>query len=232
MNISYNNWLQDCNARIIGCQRCTRLNEYTARIAVEKRRAFIDEPYWGRPVPNFGSPDASLIIVGLAPAAHGANRTGRMFTGDESGNWLYRALHEAGLASQSQSVSVQDGMLLSKTLITAAVHCAPPANKPSSQEMASCLPYLYEALQYCSSWKAILVLGRIAFAQTLLALHTIYPDHSLRQTAFGHQVELALPQHRHIVCSYHPSQQNTFTGRLSRDMLLSAVLRAATLAQI
>lgn len=232
MSIAHNNWLQDCNARIIACQRCPRLNEYTARIAEEKRRAFLHESYWGRPVPNFGSPDASLIIVGLAPAAHGANRTGRMFTGDESGNWLYRALHEAGLASQSVSVSVQDGMLLGQTLITAAVHCAPPANKPLSQEMAACLPYLEETLQKCSSWKAILVLGRIAFAQTLLALRTIYPDHSIRQTAFGHQAELALPQHRHIVCSYHPSQQNTFTGRLTREMLLSAVQRAATLAEI
>lgn len=232
MSCSPLDWLDDCNDRIIRCQKCPRLNAYTARVAAEKRRAFINEQYWGRPVPNFGSACASLVIVGLAPAAHGANRTGRMFTGDESGNWLYRALHQAGLASQPQSVSRNDGMELRGTLITAAVHCAPPGNKPLGTESASCLAYLEEVLLLCRSWKTILVLGRIAFVQTLLALRCLYPDHPHRQAAFSHGAELVLPDSRNIVCSYHPSQQNTFTGRLTREMLFQAVQHAARLAQL
>ena len=219
------------NAQIAACERCGRLCSYIREVAAVRRRAFREQDYWGRPVPNFGDPNGRLLIVGLAPAAHGANRTGRMFTGDESGNWLFRALHEAGFASQPESTGADDGLRLQDALITAAVHCAPPANKPSRDEFENCRAWLVRTLGICSRWKVAVVLGRIAFQETLKALDESGPSCGIRQSAFAHGAELPLPDGRFIVCSYHPSQQNTFTRRLTREMLLGVFLRAAELAR-
>ncbi len=219
------------NAQVIACQSCPRLCSYVREVAVVKRRAFRDQEYWGRPVPNFGDPNGRLLIVGLAPAAHGANRTGRMFTGDESGNWLFRALHEAGFASQPGSTGKDDGMRLKDALITAAVHCAPPANKPLRDEFEECRAWLVRTLQCCPCWKVAVVLGRIAFQETLKALDESSSRCGIQQSAFAHGAELPLPDGRFIVCSYHPSQQNTFTRRLTREMLLGVFTRAAELTR-
>ena len=185
------------------------------QVAAEKRRAFLDEAYWGRAVPNFGDAEATRLIVGLAPAAHGANRTGRMFTGDRSGDWLYAALHRAGVANQPASTSAQDGLELHGVLITAAVHCAPPANKPLPEEYEACRPYLRTLLE-SRSWKAILCLGGIAWIETHRCL-------GVRAPKFGHGVVSSQPGHPRVVGSYHPSQQNTFTGRLTQPMLDAAI---------
>ncbi len=191
--------------------------EWRERIAAEKRASFKEWDYWGKAVPNFGDPNADLLIVGLAPAAHGANRTGRMFTGDRSGDWLYRALHKAGLASQAVSASVDDGLELNGVLITATVHCAPPDNKPLPEEYAACLPYLTETLN-AKSWKSILCLGSIAWQ----AVHRHYAIKPLPKFSHGALTEVgSAPK---IVGSYHPSQQNTFTGRLTEEMLDAAVV--------
>ena len=223
--------VDELNAQIAACERCGRLCSYIREVATVRRRAFREQDYWGRPVPNFGDPNGRLLIVGLAPAAHGANRTGRMFTGDESGNWLFRALHEAGFASQPDSTGADDGLRLKDALITAAVHCAPPANKPSRDEFENCRAWLVRTLGICSRWKVTVVLGRIAFQETLKALDESGLRCGIRQSAFAHGAELPLPDGRFIVCSYHPSQQNTFTRRLTREMLLGVFLRAAELAR-
>ena len=182
-------------------------------VATEKKRAHADEDYWGKAVPNFGDPDARHLIVGLAPAAHGANRTGRMFTGDRSGDWLYRALHRAGVANQPQSVSTDDGLKLRGVLVTAVCHCAPPDNKPEPAEIANCRPYLTELLQG-REWAGILCLGGLAWQQVFRLMGEKAPK-------FGHGVVHDFNGTR-IVGSYHPSQQNTFTGRLTEPMLDAA----------
>jgi uracil-DNA glycosylase family 4 len=201
--------IDDLNAEIVVCRRCPRLVEWRERMANEKRKSFADETYWGRPVPYFGDPNADRLIVGLAPAAHGANRTGRMFTGDRSGDWLFRALYRAGVANQPHSNSPHDGLSLSGVLIAATAHCAPPDNKPTPAEMANCAPYLTTLLK-SRNWRSVLCLGGIAWTQ-------MHRQLGLPTPSFGHG---AIDQTDPIlVASYHPSQQNTFTGRLTEAML-------------
>jgi uracil-DNA glycosylase family 4 len=209
------------NGRIVACEACPRLRGWCREVAREKRAAFREEEYWGRPVPNFGDPEATGLIVGLAPAAHGANRTGRMFTGDRSGDWLYRALHKAGLASQATSVSVGDGLVLDRVMVTAIAHCAPPGNKPSRDEVANCRAH-FAATLALRPWKAFLCLGGLAWTELLRNLGE--PG----RPKFSHSAVHTTPGGQAVVASYHPSQQNTFTGRLTEAMLDDAVGRFAS----
>jgi uracil-DNA glycosylase family 4 len=195
------------------CKRCPRLVEWRERIAREKRKSFADWDYWGKPVPNFGDPNAEFLIVGLAPAAHGANRTGRMFTGDRSGDWLYRALHKAGAANQPTAEHSEDGLTLHNVLITAICHCAPPDNKPTREEIQNCSVYLTDLLAN-HQWKSILCLGRIAWEQ-------VHKHLQRKPVPFGHGA--VSPGTPPVVASYHPSQQNTFTGKLTEAMLDQAI---------
>jgi uracil-DNA glycosylase family 4 len=194
------------------------------QVAAEKRAAHRDAEYWGKGVPSFGDPGARVVVVGLAPAAHGANRTGRMFTGDRSGDWLYRALHRAGLANRPTSTSADDGLRLHGVWITAAVHCAPPANKPTTAERDACRPYLERELQALPRARVFLVLGQFGY-EALARVLELRP-----RPRFGHGVEVALDGGRTVLCCYHPSQQNTFTGRLTEAMLDAVVARAVELA--
>src|SRR5690348_7056035 len=212
--------------RIIACQKCPRLRKHCLKIAAEKRAAFRDWDYWGKPIPNLGSPDARLLIVGLAPAAHGANRTGRMFTGDRSGDFLYRALYEADFANQPISHSREDGLRLRRCYITAALRCAPPANKPLPQELRNCQPYLKAELELLRRVRAVLALGRIGFDRYLSVVgeQVCLPPRSTMPFAHGASYDLpdGLPR---LFASYHPSQQNTQTGKLT-SMMMRAVLAA------
>lgn len=210
------NW-ESLNRRIVRCTRCPRLCEYCRRIAQEKRKAFAEWDYWGMPVPNFGDPRARLLIVGLAPAAHGANRTGRMFTGDRSGQWLYRALHKAGFANQADSLSADDGLRLIDCAITAAAHCAPPDNKPTGAELDNCSGWLNETLDLLPV-RVIVALGGVAW-RACIDLARAREIFSGARPRFFHGAEIKLGQDQWLVGSYHPSQQNTFTGRLSEAML-------------
>jgi len=211
--------LAQVRREVIDCTRCANLLTYCRRVAQEKRRMYRDCDYWGKPVPSFGDPNAELLILGLAPGAHGANRTGRMFTGDRSGEFLYRGLHEAGFANQPTSLDRNDGLELSNCYITAALRCAPPANKPHPQELRNCQPYLERELKALKRVRAVLVLGRIAFEAYLRVVgrHEGFPRRS--SLAFSHRAFLTLPEGLpRLFCSYHPSQQNTQTGRLTREM--------------
>lgn len=200
-------------------------------MAREKRAAFRAETYWGRPVPAFGDPSARVLVVGLAPAAHGANRTGRMFTGDRSGDWLYRALHRAGFANQAESRSRDDGMELEGVLVTAAVRCAPPSNRPSPVERDRCAHWLRAELDAMTSVKVIVALGSLAYHQTFRLLDEAGRSVPRPRPRFGHGVEVEVGGGVSLLCSYHPSQQNTFTGRLTEKMLDSVFTRARTLAR-
>jgi uracil-DNA glycosylase family 4 len=204
---------------IVACRRCSRLIRYCRKVAREKRPMYRQEDYWGKPVPSFGDPEAELLILGLAPAAHGANRTARMFTGDRSGEFLYRALYEAGFASQAESRHRADGLTLRNCYITAALRCAPPQNKPLPAELRNCQPYLEEELRLLSRVHAVLVLGRIALDSYLRVVGKSegFPGRSTFHFAHGASFVLppGLPR---LFCSYHPSQQNTQTGRLTREM--------------
>src|SRR5262245_52320799 len=204
------------NRRIVRCDRCPRLLDYCRQIAPKKRRAFREHDYWGRPVPNFGRSPARLLVVGLAPAAHGANRTGRMFTGDRSGEWLYRALYKAGFANQPHSASRDDGLELTDCAVTAVCHCAPPDNKPSTEEIANCRPWLAQTIDLVQP-RVLLALGQIAWTAVLAeARHRTWQ--SGRLPKFGHGAVAPLAGGRWLVGSYHPSQQNTFTGKLTEPM--------------
>lgn len=208
--------LDELNKRIAECRLCPRLVAWRERTATEKRKAFANEAYWGKAVPNFGDEGACRLIVGLAPAAHGANRTGRMFTGDRSGEWLYRALHKAGVASRPVSLHANDGLKLSGAYITAVCHCAPPDNKPTVDEIAACSPYLCELLA-SRRWASILCLGSVAWRAVCGTL-------GIRPVPkFSHGARHLAANGALLVASYHPSQQNTFTGRLTEAMLDQAV---------
>ena len=208
-------------AEVVRCPRCPRLREYCAQVAAIKRRAFRDWEYWGRPVPSFGDPHARLLMVGLAPAAHGANRTGRMFTGDRSGDWLYRALYQTGFASQPTSTSREDGLILKDAYITAAIRCAPPDNKPAREELLNCRPYLERELQLLKNVKVVLALGKIAFDHYLDVLKSRGVIRSRAAFSFGHNRSfVTAPDQPVLMSSYHPSQQNTSTGKLTEEMLL------------
>lgn len=223
--------LRKLNIAIAACEKCPRLVEYIQQVAQTRRRAYRDWEYWGKPVPNFGDPEAKIVVVGLAPAAHGGNRTGRIFTGDESGNWLFRALYEVGLANQPESVHRDDGLELRNALVTAVCHCAPPGNKPAREELQNCQHWMKATLRCVNEWKVIVTLGRVAFDWTLRALKDIGVGNTIKSSSFAHGAEFALVDGRWILCSYHPSQQNTFTGKLTREMLRAVFERAVQLAE-
>ena len=210
--------------RLVACKRCPRLVEWRERVAREKRAAFRDEVYWGKPVPAFGDPRATILVVGLAPAAHGANRTGRMFTGDRSGDFLYAALHRVGLANQPTSVARGDGLALRGVWITAPVRCAPPANKPTPDERDACLPFMERELELLDP-KVFVTLGAFGYQGLCTILGVPGP-----RPKFAHGVEVQLPDGRWILGSYHVSQQNTFTGTLTEPMLDAVLARAKALA--
>lgn len=204
---------------VVGCRLCPRLVGWRERVGREKRRAFADQSYWARPVPGFGDPAARLLILGLAPAAHGANRTGRVFTGDRSGDWLFAALHRAGFANQPTSTHLADGLCLTDAYVTAAVKCAPPDNRPLPEERDRCFRYLLAELDALPRLRAIVCLGGFAWDAALRALRE--RGHSVPRPAprFGHCATVALEPGLTLIGSYHPSQQNTFTGRLTTEML-------------
>jgi len=209
---------------VVACRACPRLVVWREQVATDKRAAFRDDDYWGRPVPGFGDPAARVCIVGLAPAAHGANRTGRMFTGDRSGEFLYAALWRTGFANRPESVWRDDGLALSGAWITAPVRCAPPANKPTPAERDRCRPFLERELALLRDVRVFVPLGQFGY-QVLCGILGVVP-----RPRFGHGAEVELPGGRAIVCSYHVSQQNTFTGRLTEPMFDAVLTRARTLA--
>ncbi len=218
----------ELDQEVVGCRACPRLVEWREQVAHDKRRSFADQDYWGRPVPGFGDDEPSILVVGLAPAAHGANRTGRMFTGDRSGDWLYAALHRARLASGPHSRSADDGLVLRGTRITAAVRCAPPSNKPSTTERDTCAAWLDAEIRLTSA-RVVVALGSFAWAAALSALSRARVPIPRPRPAFGHGAE-ARSGDWVVVASYHPSQQNTFTGKLTESMLDDVLDRARDLA--
>jgi uracil-DNA glycosylase family 4 len=215
--------LAELESRIVECRACPRLVAWREQVAIEKRAAFRDQEYWGRPVPGFGDPDAGLIVVGLAPAAHGANRTGRMFTGDRSGDWLYAALHRAGFANQATSVDRDDGLELAGAWITSPVKCAPPANKPTPAERDACRPFIDAELELLVHARVVVALGAFGWAEAARVLGFE------RRPGFAHGAEAVAPDGRVLLGSYHVSQQNTFTGRLTEPMLDAVFGRAREL---
>jgi uracil-DNA glycosylase family 4 len=224
--------LNDLNARIIVCERCPRLRTYCAEVARVRRRQYADQEYWGRPVPSFGDPKARVLILGLAPGAHGSNRTGRPFTGDGSGNFLYPVLYEAGFASQPNAVSRNDGMKLTDLQITAVARCAPPANKPTPEELRNCAPWLDEELRLLRNLRVVVCLGKIAFDGLLAHAQRTGQLKSRSAFVFSHGAEYTLPNGLRVLASYHPSLQNTNTGKLTRPMFLAIFLRARQLADL
>ncbi len=207
-------------AQVVRCRACPRLVAWREQVARERRAAYADEQYWGRPVPGFGDPNAEVVVVGLAPAAHGANRTGRMFTGDRSGDWLYAALHRAGYANQPTSTSRDDGLTLTGAWVTAPVRCAPPSNRPTTVERDACAPFLAAELGLLS-WRVVVALG--GFGWDAVLRHTGWDG---RKPRFTHGAEVVLPDGRRLLGCYHVSQQNTFTGRLTEPMLDAVFARA------
>jgi uracil-DNA glycosylase family 4 len=226
------NALQVLRDEIVQCGRCPRLIAHCREIARVKRRAYRDCDYWGKPVPSFGDPRAGLLIIGLAPGAHGSNRTGRMFTGDMSGHVLYRVLHQTGFASRPDSVSPDDGQRLIDAYITAIAHCAPPGNKPSREEIANCRPYLERELDLLPNVKAVVALGRLAFDNYLGILQRRGLIRSRAPFVFSHNCAFeTAPGQPILIGSYHPSQQNTSTGKLTEEMLAAVFRRARKIVQ-
>jgi len=223
--------LASLTAEIVACRRCPRLVEWRERVAAEKVARFRDETYWGRPVPGFGDPAARILLLGLAPAAHGGNRTGRVFTGDASGDFLFAALHRAGLASSPVSRRADDGLTLHDTYIAAAVRCAPPANKPTPDERDRCAPFLHRELALLPRIRVIVALGAFGWDASLRAMAAL--DHASPKPAptFGHLAEAAVGPYV-LLGSYHPSQQNVYTGRLTRPMFDAVIVRARGLAAV
>jgi uracil-DNA glycosylase family 4 len=223
-------WLDQLNHEVIACTRCPRLVSHCRRVAQEKRRAYRDWQYWGRPVPGFGDPKARVLILGLAPGAHGSNRTGRMFTGDGSGDFLYPVLHQAGFASRPDATDRNDGLRLRDAYITAAARCAPPGNKPQPEELARCAPFLEREVAGLKNVRVVVALGKVAFDSYLNLLKrrgVIVNRSGLR---FAHGARYRLPDGKTLVASYHPSQQNTNTGKLTRKMFVKIFRDAARLA--
>jgi uracil-DNA glycosylase family 4 len=224
--------LEQLNAKIIKCRLCPRLVKHREAVAANPPARYRGQKYWARPLPGFGDPEASIYIVGLAPAANGGNRTGRIFTGDRSGDWLYSVLYEAGLASQPHSIDSNDGMQLFSVYIGASVRCAPPGNKPTLEEFANCHPYLRTEMALLNRIRVIVALGSIAYNAVKKTLKESSIELSkYKFPAFGHGVRAELSDSRFVLCSYHPSQQNTFTGKLTRPMFLSVFQTASTLAK-
>lgn len=221
--------LEILHSELIECRRCPRLVAWREEIAANKRAAFAAQDYWGRPVPGFGDPEAQIVLVGLAPAAHGANRTGRMFTGDRSGEWLYRAMYRAGLANQPTATAADDGLVLRNAWVTAAVRCAPPDNKPTPQERDNCASWLRAELGALAEKKVFVCLGSFGYHALWRHLGTEGVALPRPRPKFGHGIEVGLDDFT-IICSYHPSQQNTFTGRLTEEMLDDVMGRAVATA--
>ena len=210
--------LDQLSGTIARCRRCPRLVRWREQVAKKPPRRYHDMEYWAKPLPGFGDPKARVMIVGLAPAANGGNRTGRMFTGDRSGDWLYGALHAFGFANQANSEHRNDGLKLKDCYITAAVRCAPPDNKPTRIEFRRCRPYLVEELKLFNDLRVVIALGKIAFDSFLAAYQEIGGVLPKPRPKFGHAVSVVLPDGLRLICSYHPSQQNTFTGKLTQQM--------------
>ncbi len=226
--------LEALNARIVSCNLCPRLRAYCAEVARVRRRAYADWEYWGKPVPSFGDPKARVLALGLAPGAHGSNRTGRPFTGDGSGDFLYPVLHEAGFASQPAAVSRDDGMKLRGLWISAVARCAPPANKPTPQELRNCAPWLDREIALLKDLRVVVCLGRIAFDGLLAHVRRSDADAlpARSEYPFAHGAEFALPNGLTAIASFHPSLQNTNTGRLTKEMLLAVFRRARERAEL
>ncbi|HEX9112659.1 MAG TPA: uracil-DNA glycosylase [Terriglobales bacterium] len=224
------NWLKVLNAEVVACTLCPRLVAYREQIAREKRRAYRDWDYWGKPVPGFGDPNARVLVLGLAPGAHGSNRTGRPFTGDASGNFMYPVLYETGFANQPAATDPHDGLTLTNLYITAAGRCAPPDNKPLPQELANCAPYLERELEGLKKLRVIVALGRIGFDAYLNYLKRRKLIAGKGAYQFGHGAEFSLPDGRVLLASYHPSNQNTQTGKLTKEMFRKIFKRARQLA--
>lgn len=228
--MSLPSWLEVLNDEVVVCGLCPRLVTYREHIAREKRRAYRTWEYWGKPVPGFGDPNARVLVLGLAPGAHGSNRTGRPFTGDASGNFMYPVLHEAGFANQATATSKEDGLVLKDLYITAAARCAPPANKPLPTELANCAPYLERELQGLKRVKVIVALGKIGFDAYLNYLKRLGQLQSKSAYVFSHGARYKMPDGRILLASYHPSNQNTQTGKLTRAMFARIFKEAAKLA--
>jgi uracil-DNA glycosylase family 4 len=223
-------WLNELNEQVVACVRCPRLVEYREQVAREKRRAYLNWEYWGKPVPGFGDPNARVLVLGLAPGAHGSNRTGRPFTGDASGNFMYPVLFEAGFSNQPTVSDSNDGLHLRDLYITAAARCAPPQNKPLPQELANCAPYLDRELQGLKNVKVIVALGRIGFEAYLNYLKRGGQLPGKKGYIFAHGAKYRMPDGKILLGSYHPSNQNTQTGKLTREMFVRIFKEAAKLA--
>ncbi len=221
--------LRTFNKEIAQCQKCARLVRWREKVAREKTARFQDWVYWGKPVPGFGDPSARILLVGLAPAAHGGNRTGRMFTGDRSGDWLYRALFKSGFANQKESVSRDDGLSLEDCYITAAARCAPPLNKLLPAEIRNCRPYLLREIQFLKNVQVVLGLGKIGFEAAYDSFRALKLTPERARPKFAHGVEYKLNERQTLIGSFHPSQQNTFTGKLTESMFDQVFRRTRTL---